>query len=309
MFCTQCGETVSADSQFCSKCGGQVAPLESSPAAKAEVSLSEMYAAYIGPGKSGYYVPIFERFDKGASAMSWNWPAALITQIWMLYRGMFLWGFLLYPILSFSFTLLAVAILAGVGGGIGEALYIPVMFAPIIVMGLFSNKILHRHVRRKIDKSGRLGLSDQQRRDWLIRKGANNFVFVFIMILVGVAVIGILAAIALPAYQDYTTRAKVQNGLLNADSVKQAYLEYVLANEQWPASMADLGVPETDARHGAAVASVTVGHGHELRITFSESSIAGQALILVPSIENDGLAWNCVTETLANRYVPVECRN
>ena len=310
MFCTQCGETVPADSQFCSKCEGQVTHLESSPAAKAEASLSEMYAAYIGPGKAGYYVPIFERFDKGASIMSWNWPAALVTQLWMLYRGMFLWGFLLYPVLSFLVTLLAVLFLVRAFDYSGETLVFLLMYVvPIIVMGLFSNKIFHRHVRKKIDKSGRLGLSDQQRREWLIRKGANNFVFVFIMILVGVAVIGILAAIALPAYQDYTIRANVNDGFLRAGSVKSSYLEYMLANEQWPVSMADLGIPEVDASHGAAVASVTIGNMHELRITYSSSGIAGQTLLLVPSVEGDRLVWNCMADTLAYRYVPVECRN
>lgn len=81
-----------------------------SPAMKttAEIGLTAMYEAFIGPAKAHYYVPVFGRFDAGASAFSWNWPAAFITQLWMLFRGMFLWGFLWYPILGFLTSLLVV---------------------------------------------------------------------------------------------------------------------------------------------------------------------------------------------------------
>lgn len=276
----------------------------------AETGLTAIYEAFIGPAKAHYYVPVFERFDAGASAVSWNWPAAFITQLWMLYRGMFLWGFLWYPILSVLASLLVVVPFMMVADDSGEALYYLLTIpASIIVMGLFSNKILHGHVRKMIDKSGRLGLSDQQRREWLIRKGASNFVFVFIMILVLVAIIGILAAIAIPAFQDYTVRAKVAEGLTMVAAVKDAYLEYVVTNQKWPASMDDLGLPQDGASYGTSVASVTIGAEHELRITYSGQIIAGKTIIFVPSVESDSLVWSCSAETLPAKYAPAACRH
>jgi type IV pilus assembly protein PilA len=275
----------------------------------ADFTQAEMYEAFIGPAKASYYVPIFERFDSGAGAMSWNWPAAFITQLWMLYRGMFLWGFLWYPILSFIASLLVMLPFMAVAGDSGEALsYLVLLPASIIVMGLFSNKIFHGHVRKMIDKSGRLGLSAQQRREWLIRKGASNFVFVFIMVVI-VPIVGILAAIAIPAYQDYTIRAKVADGLIRAGAVKATYLDYVTKNQEWPASMDNLGLPETGAEYGPSVASVTIGAEHEIRIVFSEQAIAGKTIVLVPSVQNDSLVWSCNAETLPAKYAPAACRH
>lgn len=269
-----------------------------------------MYEAFIGPAKATYYVPIFERFDSGAGAISWNWPAAFITQLWMLYRGMFLWGFLWYPILSFIASLLVMLPFMAVAGDSREALsYLVLLPASVIVMGLFSNKIFHGHVRKMIDKSGRLGLSAQQRREWLIRKGASNFVFLFIMIIVIVAIIGILAAIAIPAYQDYTIRAKVADGLTRTATVKATYLDYVTKNQEWPASMSNLGLPETGADYGPSVASVTIGAEHEIRITFNGQIITGKTIILVPSVESNSLAWSCNAETLPAKYAPAACRH
>ena len=275
-----------------------------------DLTQAEMYEAFIGPAKAGYYVPIFERFDSGAGAITWNWPAAFITQLWMLYRGMFLWGFLWYPILSFIASFLVMLPFMAVADDSGQALsYLVLLPTSVIVMGLFSNKIFHGHVRKMIDKSGRLGLSAQQRREWLIRKGASNFVFVFIMIMAIVAIIGILAAIAIPAYQDYTIRAKVADGLSRTEAIKATYIDYVTKNQEWPASMSNLGLPESGAEYGPSVASVTIGVEHEIRITFGERVITGKTIILVPSIENNSLVWSCNAETLPAKYAPAACRH
>lgn len=330
MLCDKCGSSLSPDARFCGKCGSQVPSFETpsstlvtpvknvpsislgetSPAVPTttdEGGLTEMYKAFIGPKKAHYYVPIFERFDNGASVMSWNWPAAFITQFWMVYRGMFLWGFLWYPILS---ILSSLVIMAPFRMATGDSDYLIIIPASIVVMGLFSNKIFHGHVRRIIDKSGQRGLSDQQRREWLIRKGASNFIIVFIVIFVGIVIpIGILAAIAIPAYQDYIVRAKVTDGLTRVAAVKDTYLEYVTKNKEWPVSMGALGLPEEWVSYGVSIASVTIGTQHELRVTYNEKTIAGKTIIFIPSVENDSLVWICQAETLPQKYAPVACRH
>lgn len=129
------------------------------------------------------------------------------------------------------------------------------------------------------------------------------------MILVGVAIIGILAAIAIPAYQDYTVRAKVADGLTRVAAVEDAYLEYVVKNQKWPASMDELVLPQNGASYGTSVASVTIGAEHELRITYKERIIAGKTIVFVPSVENDSLVWSCNVETLPPKYAPASCRH
>src|SRR5581483_11488921 len=221
----------------------------------------DMYEAFIGPEKAGYYVPIFEGFDQGGGAASWNTPAALITQWWMLYRGMFLWGFLWYPILSSVASVMATAVLSAVSPALGPVAPWLVILASVVVMGLYGNKIYHGHVDKLIERSGRLGLSDQLRREWLIRKGAASFIWVFIVLIIGVAMIGILAAIAIPAYQDYVIRSQVSEGAGLADAAKTAVLDYQRQHHAMPASNADAGMEAPARITGKYVQQVEVRDG------------------------------------------------
>jgi type II secretory pathway pseudopilin PulG len=270
-----------------------------------------MYEAFIGPEKSGYYVPFFERFDAGGSKISWSLPAALITQWWMLYRGMFLWGFLGYPLLnSLGFFLLGMLI--GIGGispgasmGIIYLVGIPASF---VVTGLYGNKIYHSHVNKLIAKSGRLGLSDQHRREWLIRKGAVSYLWI-IFIFAGIAMIGILAAIAIPAYQDYVVRAKVAQGLQEVAPLKSTYAEYLQEKQSWPTSLADLGMQEGVNMHSKVIQSLSISPSHEIRISFDlPGRLNGKTLLLIPSQEGNELHWQCRVADLPARNAPPECR-
>jgi hypothetical protein len=284
-------------------------PRASAPASGA-VTQKSMYEAFIGPEKSGYYVPLFERFDAGGSKISWNWPAAFITQWWMLYRGMFLWGFLGYPLLSgLGFMLLGMLI--GLSGAepmmsIG-AIYLIGIPTAFVLTGLYSNKIYHGHVSKLIDKSGKLGLSDQLRREWLIRKGSTSYIWI-IFIFVGIAVIGILAAIAIPAYQDYVTRAKVAQGLQEVEPLKIAYADYINQKQALPSSLADLGMQDGANMHSKMISSISVGPEHELRITFDLPGRYGKTLLLLPNQQGARLLWQCRVDDLPNRYAPPKCR-
>ena len=275
----------------------------------------DMYEAFIGPEKSGYYVPVFLNFDAGGSAASWNWPAGLITQYWMLYRGMFLWGLLWYPILNTAGWIAVGALMASIGPaatGFGQLLCLA---GSIAIMGLYGNKIYHSHVRKLIARSATLGLSEQLRREWLIRKGATSFIWVFLVLFIGVAIIGILAAIAIPAYQDYTIRTQVTEGAILADGVKTAVAEYRAQHQSLPAGNADAGLQAPSQIHGQYVDKVEVVNGI-IRITYGGMAnplIRGNQLVYVPD-ENGGatgtLIWHCNTEatTLKNKYLPQVCR-
>ncbi len=294
------------------------APIARGGAAAASelMTQKEMYEAFIGPEKSYYYVPVFEGFDHGGSAASWNWLAGLITQWWMLYRGMLLWGFLGYPILSWVALIALIMVLTAVagpaGGAIAMLLYLP---ASVVVMGLYGNKLFHNHVRGFIDRSGTLGMSEQLRREWLIRKGATGVIWIILALFFGVFLLGILSAISIPAYQDYVIRSQVSEGATLADGAKTAVSEFHTARHAMPAGNTDAGLPQPGDLHGKFVQQVQVVDGVIL-ITYGEGAnqlIKGNVLAYVPEETGAGgkLVWHCNTEqtTVKNKYRPMVCRN
>lgn len=286
------------------------------PAPARPASQAELYEAFVGPDHAGYYLPRFQRFDAGGSATSWNWPAALITQWWMIYRGMYLWGFLLYPLLNtvamVVVTTVAAQILGPARGMLGYLLTLLVSF---VVTGLYGNKIFHGHVRGMIDRSGRLGLSEQGRREWLIRKGSSSFIVVLIVLLIIPAIIGILAAIAIPAYQDYTIRSQVTEGVVLSEPLRAAVAEYYKDKHSLPADNASAGLQNPAALQGRYVQRMELANG-VIRIVYggtaANTRIASGVLAYVPETSADAatIHWHCDTPetTLPNKYLPQACR-
>ncbi|ENS8301160.1 pilin, partial [Neisseria gonorrhoeae] len=86
--------------------------------------------------------------------------------------------------------------------------------------------------------------------------------FTLIELMIVIAIVGILAAVALPAYQDYTARAQVSEAILLAEGQKSAVTEYYLNNGEWPENNASAGVASsaTDIK-GKYVKEVKVENG------------------------------------------------
>lgn len=124
------------------------------------------------------------------------------------------------------------------------------------------------------------------------------------------AIIGILAAIAIPAYQDRLVRGRASDVLMGMLAHKTAVNEYFEQQRQLPVTgaevkMAVATVPHTMsvkiARGGAIVATVSSG---------VHTSMTGKAMLLVPKIEGNDLVWTCgVQEQPMERYVSGNCRN
>ncbi|ENV8412340.1 pilin, partial [Neisseria gonorrhoeae] len=85
--------------------------------------------------------------------------------------------------------------------------------------------------------------------------------FTLIELMIVIAIVGILAAVALPAYQDYTARAQVSEAILLAEGQKSAVTEYYLNNGIWPKDNGDAGVASSSSIKGKYVKSVTVANG------------------------------------------------
>ncbi|EMT9880003.1 pilin, partial [Neisseria gonorrhoeae] len=85
--------------------------------------------------------------------------------------------------------------------------------------------------------------------------------FTLIELMIVIAIVGILAAVALPAYQDYTARAQVSEAILLAEGQKSAVTEYYLNHGIWPANNGNAGVANPTDIKGKYVESVTVANG------------------------------------------------
>jgi type IV pilus assembly protein PilA len=128
--------------------------------------------------------------------------------------------------------------------------------------------------------------------------------FTLIELMIVVAIIGILAAIALPAYQDYTIRSQVSEGPSLSEGLKTAVADYYASNGDWPATEADLGY--TSAVSGTYVSGITVLAG-AINITYGNKvnkNITGRILTLRPAPNANGdIAWVCAGAAVPGSHV------
>ncbi|ENS6298454.1 pilin, partial [Neisseria gonorrhoeae] len=130
--------------------------------------------------------------------------------------------------------------------------------------------------------------------------------FTLIELMIVIAIVGILAAVALPAYQDYTARAQVSEAILLAEGQKSAVTEYYLNHGIWPENNDKAGVASASDIKGKYVKSVTVTNGvvtAEMASSNVNKEIQGKKLSLWAKRENGSVKWFCgqpVTRDNAN---------
>ena len=140
--------------------------------------------------------------------------------------------------------------------------------------------------------------------------------FTLIELMIVVAIIGILAAIAIPAYQDYTIRAQVSEGLSLASGAKASVAEYYQNTGSAPLDNNTAGLAASTAISGNYVSSVEVSpdgatSNGTITITYGvgvNTTITGSTLNLTPSFGTGSIGWNCSGGDVADQYRPQECR-
>ncbi|MGG5190038.1 pilin [Neisseria meningitidis] len=120
--------------------------------------------------------------------------------------------------------------------------------------------------------------------------------FTLIELMIVIAIVGILAAVALPAYQDYTARAQVSEAILLAEGQKSAVTEYYLNHGIWPANNSSAGVATSANIKGKYVQSVEVKNGVVTATMLStgvNKEIQGKKLSLWAKRQDGSVKWFC----------------
>jgi type IV pilus assembly protein PilA len=128
-----------------------------------------------------------------------------------------------------------------------------------------------------------------------------------------VAIIGILAAIAIPAYQNYVIRAQVTEGLSLADGAKTAMTEFASNSGKWPVSNASAGLAVANTITGNYVSDVDVGTTPgTITVTYggtkANTAITGKTLLLAGTSSGGAFAWTCKAGTIDPNYLPSSCK-
>ncbi|MFM1990507.1 MAG: hypothetical protein RJA99_3464 [Pseudomonadota bacterium] len=142
----------------------------------------------------------------------------------------------------------------------------------------------------------------------MIKQAQKGFTLIELMIVV--AIIGILAAVAIPSYQDYTTRAKVSEGFAGASAAKTAVAEYHASNAEFPSNNTSVGFGASTGMTGNSYKSINISNNGVITVSYKKigDAVADNATVVLTPTANEGtITWAC-TGTVTAKFRPQSCR-
>ena len=138
--------------------------------------------------------------------------------------------------------------------------------------------------------------------------------FTLIELMIVVAIIAILAAIAIPAYQNYLIRTQVAEGFSLATGAKASVWEFVSTTGRFPSGNQSAGIASPQSISGQYVSSVDVTGGRvKVLYAGSKANLHMRAttsyVILSPTTGAGSIKWTCTPSTISGLYLPTSCRN
>ncbi|MEX0374856.1 pilin [Spiribacter pallidus] len=148
--------------------------------------------------------------------------------------------------------------------------------------------------------------------------------FTLIELMIVVAIVGILASVAIPAYSDYTVRAKVTEAVTAAGAIKTSVADYYYANGELPTSNAEAGIAESTAFSSDVISEITIEPGTSEGVDAGTISIeldpnlasdieSGNKLVFAPFTSNGNISWSCSVSKwggdFPSKYAPAICRD
>lgn len=317
MLCPKCGTSNDEAASSCVNCGYELSPpaqAASIPRVNADESVSdeEYYKAIIGPKNQDYYLQRFSRFDdEGNAGASWHWPAFFVSFYWLLYRKMWV-NALIYFFLPYIIMIPFGIVGAMFGGSAGLLIvtgYLLYFVAIFILMPMYANAFYYKHCKKTIAAVCSTSHNTQRQLGELSGKGGTSSVVIFIiLILTFVVFLGILAAIAVPAYQDYTSRARTAQAMNIGRAAEEFVGNYYDQYRSFPRSFETSNFA---ASLPPAVKDVSIdSQTGTIAITMNgAAAVNGKAIMLIPAQDANGqLTWTCMSEEIQDRYLPRECR-
>lgn len=336
MFCNRCGKENSNDARFCKACGVAISSggrddfQETLPASSASgrqepsfgasprpplsrvsaFSADEpLWRAVIGPKKVDRYLPLFAEFAvTGKPTASWNWPASIVTFFWLLHRK--LWSrALFYFIVPFLFVVVVSAAQEGAGAssaGLFLMIWLVYLLALYLIPGLYGTGWLYKKYQATIAEAKTRHRTPEAQVAYLSAVGGTGKAAVLYgLLLFFIVIFGILAAVAIPAYQDYTVRAKMSQVNLHLGMVKRQFAAVYEGTGRIPtqAEITQEGMP------AALVRNTQIEKSGAIQIELGFEPVVGKRFVLEPSLDaNKQLIWTCNPGDVPVRFMPRECR-